>query len=48
MRYVALAVLLNIPGNVVIGGGGGIAFAAGMTRLFSFPLPSLWRSRRFR
>lgn len=36
-RYLALAVLLNVPGNVVIGGGGGIAMAAGMTRLFSFP-----------
>jgi hypothetical protein len=34
-RYVALAVLLNTPGNVVLGGGGGIAFAAGACRLFS-------------
>lgn len=34
-RYVALAVLLNTPGNVVLGGGGGIAFAAGASRLFS-------------
>jgi hypothetical protein len=36
-RYLALAVLLNLPGNVVVGGGGGIALAAGMTRLFTFP-----------
>lgn len=36
-RYLALAVLLNLPGNVVIGGGGGIAVVAGMTRLFTFP-----------
>ena len=36
-RFVALAVLLNLPGNVVIGGGGGIAMLAGMTRLFPLP-----------
>lgn len=36
-RFLALAVLLNIPGNVVIGGGGGIALVAGMSRLFPFP-----------
>lgn len=36
-RYLALAVLLNLPGNVVIGGGGGIAMLAGMTRLFPLP-----------
>lgn len=36
-RYLALAVLLNLPGNIVIGGGGGIAMLAGMTRLFRFP-----------
>ena len=34
-RHLALAVLLNTPGNVVLGGGGGIAFAAGASRLFS-------------
>ncbi|MGI1662620.1 hypothetical protein ACRDNQ_10305 [Palleronia sp. KMU-117] len=33
-RYVALALLFNMPGNVVLGGGGGIAFAAGASRLF--------------
>lgn len=34
-RYLALAVALNIPGNALIGGGGGIALVAGSTRLFS-------------
>lgn len=33
-RYVALALLLNLPGNAFIGGGGGIAFLAGFSRLF--------------
>jgi len=37
-RYVALAVLLNLPGNAFIGGGGGISLAAGISRLFSFPV----------
>ncbi len=37
-RYLLLALLLNVPGNVVIGGGGGIAMMAGMSRLYSFPL----------
>jgi hypothetical protein len=32
-----LAVLLNLPGNIIIGGGGGIALIAGMTRLYSPP-----------
>jgi len=34
-RHVALGLLLNMPGNVILGGGGGIAFAAGASRLFS-------------
>jgi hypothetical protein len=34
-RYIALALALNMPGNSVIGGGGGIALLAGSTRLFS-------------
>lgn len=34
-RYLALAVALNIPGNYVVGGGGGIALFAGISRLFS-------------
>ncbi len=37
-RYLALAVALNIPGNFIIGGGGGIALIAGLSRLYSFPL----------
>ena len=36
-RYVALAVLINVPGNAVIGGGGGLAFAVGMSGVFSVP-----------
>ncbi len=36
-RYIALVVLLNLPGNALIGGGGGIAMAAGLSRLFSLP-----------
>ena len=36
-RCLALIVLLNLPGNSVPGGGGGIAFAAGLSGLFSFP-----------
>ena len=34
-RYLTLAVLINTPGNTLIGGGGGIALAAGMSGLFS-------------
>ena len=33
-RYVALALALNIPGNAIIGGGGGIAMVAGIRGLF--------------
>ena len=36
-RHVALAVALNIPGNTLAGGGGGLAFAAGMSGLYRFP-----------
>lgn len=36
-RYLLVAVLLNLPGNALIGGGGGIAMMAGMSRLFPFP-----------
>lgn len=36
-RYVVLAIALNTPGNWVIGDGGGIALAAGFSRLFSLP-----------
>jgi len=34
-RYLALVLAINMPGNVVIGGGGGIAMMAGLSRLFS-------------
>lgn len=34
-RYVALALLVALPGNGVIGGGGGICLVAGLSRLFS-------------
>jgi len=33
-RYLTLAILINIPGNALIGGGGGIAFLAGLSKLF--------------
>ena len=36
-RYLALAVALNVPGNFLIGGGGGIALFAGVSRLYSVP-----------
>lgn len=36
-RYIALAVVVNIPGNVIIGGGGGIALMAGISRLYTLP-----------
>jgi hypothetical protein len=36
-RHWAIAATLNIPGNNLIGGGGGIALAAGMSRTVSFP-----------
>ncbi len=34
-RYLALGVALNVPGNFLIGGGGGIALFAGISRLYS-------------
>jgi hypothetical protein len=36
-RYLALAVALNIPGNFLIGGGGGIALIAGASKLYTVP-----------
>lgn len=36
-RYLSIAIALNIPGNAVIGGGGGIALLAGISGLFKFP-----------
>lgn len=39
-RYLALGLALNIPGNALVGGGGGIALLAGLSGLFA-PLPTL-------
>ncbi len=36
-RYLIVGVLFNLPGNAIIGGGGGIGLIAGMSRLFPFP-----------
>ena len=36
-RYLALAIVVNLPGNNVIGGGGGIALMAGVSKLYSLP-----------
>lgn len=36
-RYLALMLAINLPGNVVLGGGGGLALLAGISRLFSIP-----------
>ena len=36
-RYLMIALVLNLPGNAVIGGGGGIGLIAGMCRMFPFP-----------
>lgn len=36
-RYLVIAVLFNLPGNALIGGGGGIGLVAGMSRLFPYP-----------
>lgn len=37
-RYVGLLIAINVPGNFLIGGGGGIAMMAGMSGLFNAPL----------
>lgn len=39
-RYVALALMINMPGNVLVGGGGGISMAAGLSGVFA-PVPFL-------
>lgn len=36
-RYLALAVALNLPGNALVGGAGGIGLIAGMSGILSFP-----------
>jgi hypothetical protein len=35
-RQFALALLMNMPGNALLGGAAGIAMLAGATRLFGF------------
>lgn len=37
-RYLLFAVLINMPGNSVLGGGGGIALVSGFARLYRWPL----------
>jgi hypothetical protein len=39
-RYVTLAILINTPGNMLLGGGGGLLMLAGLSRLFA-PVPTL-------
>lgn len=34
-RYLGIVILMNIPGNALIGGGGGISFTAGVSGLFT-------------
>ena len=34
-RYVMLAVLVNLPGNMILGGGGGILLLAGLSGLYA-------------
>ena len=34
-RYVGLAAVINIPGNSIVGGGGGICMVAGLSRIFT-------------
>jgi hypothetical protein len=36
-RYLMIALALNLPGNALIGGGGGIGLISGMSRLYPFP-----------
>jgi hypothetical protein len=36
-RYVMVGLMLNMPGNFVLGGGGGIGMLCGLNRAFSWP-----------
>jgi hypothetical protein len=36
-RFLAIAIALNLPGNALVGGGGGICLIAGFSRLFPLP-----------
>ncbi|MDW4549079.1 hypothetical protein R5H32_06925 [Defluviimonas sp. D31] len=40
-RYLLLALLINLPGNSLLGGGGGILMLAGCSRLFAVPVTLL-------
>lgn len=40
-RYPLLGVLLNLPGNALIGGGGGIMLIAGFSGVFRLPVTAL-------
>ncbi len=40
-RYLTLAILINIPGNALIGGGGGIALLAGISRVYGLRATAL-------
>ena len=35
-RYLTIAVVVNLPGNALIGGGGGIGLVAGMSKIIPF------------
>jgi hypothetical protein len=35
-HYVLLAIIINVPGNTLVGGGGGISFICGMNHRFSW------------
>jgi hypothetical protein len=39
-RYVVLGLLINIPGNALVGGGGGIGLTAGLSGIYA-PLPTV-------
>ena len=41
-RYLTVALALNLPGNAFIGGGGGIALIAGLSRMFDTRLILPW------
>jgi hypothetical protein len=36
-RHLALALIFNLPGNYLLGGGGGIALVCGLTRQYRWP-----------
>lgn len=37
-RYLAIAAVINLPGNALVGGGGGIGLVVGMSRIIPFHL----------